>query len=93
MRYTPPSAEQLKAVKGKLGKTGAQMADLTGMKSSRRWREYTSDGTELGIPPANLFMLAALMCLPQKYVDLVLETMREYGAVIDLDSTGDSSQD
>ena len=84
MRYQSLTPAQLKATQEKLGKTGAQMADLTGMKSSRRWREYTEQGTKLRIPPANLFMLAALMCLPQKYVELVLATMREYGADIDL---------
>jgi hypothetical protein len=88
MRYKSLPPENLKAVQEKLGKTGAQMADLTGLKSSRRWREYTSEGTELRIPPANLFMLAALMCLPQKYVELVLATMREYGADIDLSASG-----
>lgn len=89
MRYESLQSEQLKAVQEKLGKTGAQMADLTGMKSSRRWREYTSEGTKLRIPPANLFMLAALMCLPQKYIDLVIETMRSYGAAIDLSADGE----
>ena len=92
MLYRSPSAAQLKAVKDRLKKSGAQMASMSGLKSSRRWREHTDENKPLGLPPANLFMLSALMCLPPKYIELVLATMRETGAVIDLDADSDSQE-
>ncbi|WP_167440520.1 XRE family transcriptional regulator [Paraburkholderia fungorum] len=90
MLFRPPSVAQMKQWKERLGYSGTQMARILGLKSSRRWREYADENKPQGIPPANLFMGAALVTLPQADIDRVIATMREVGAVIDLDGTSDS---
>ncbi|MBB5467239.1 MULTISPECIES: XRE family transcriptional regulator [unclassified Paraburkholderia] len=84
MLYEPPSVAQLKQWKEKLGFSGAQMANILGLKSARRWREYAEEAKQQGIPPANLFMACALVALSPAQVDHVLTLMREVGATIDL---------
>lgn len=75
------------------------MANILGLKTSRRWRDYADENKPQGIPPANLFMGAAMVTLPSEEIERVLETMREIGAVIDLnanpvspESTGEQEQ-
>ncbi|WP_432734699.1 XRE family transcriptional regulator [Ralstonia solanacearum] len=91
MLYRPPTVAQMKRWKDHLQLSGAQMARILGLKSARRWRDYADENKPQGIPPANLFMAAALMTLPQGEIDRVLTTMREVGAIVDLDASPDSS--
>ncbi|WP_144156571.1 XRE family transcriptional regulator [Paraburkholderia sp. BCC1885] len=90
MLFRPPTVAQLKQWKASLGYSGARMAQILGMKTSRRWRDYADENKPQGIPPANLFMGAALVILPASEIELVLEKMREIGATIDLDAESDS---
>lgn len=90
MLFRPPTVVQMKQWKEKLGFSGAQMAQILGLKSARRWRDYADENEPQGIPPANLFMAAALVTLPQREIDRVLATMRDVGAAIDLDASADS---
>ncbi|WP_429329157.1 hypothetical protein [Paraburkholderia atlantica] len=76
----------MKLWKERLNYSGAQMARILGLKSSRRWRELVDENKPQGIAPANLFMGVALATLPQKEINRVLEEMRAIGAVIDLDA-------
>ncbi|WP_296661914.1 XRE family transcriptional regulator [Paraburkholderia sp.] len=76
----------MKQWKEKLGYYGTQMVQILGLKSARRWRDYADENKLQGIPPANLFMASAVVTLPQERIDSVLETMREIGALIDLDT-------
>lgn len=92
MLYQPPTVAQLKEWRTRLGYTGTQMANILGLKTSRRWRDYADENKPQGIPPANLFMAAAFVTLSAKEIARVLDVMREVGAVIDPDSTGDGSQ-
>ncbi|MBR8188627.1 XRE family transcriptional regulator [Burkholderia vietnamiensis] len=80
----------MKQWKDRLGYSGTQMARILGLKSARRWRDYADENKPQGIPPANLFMAAALVTLPQREIDRVLATMRDVGAAIDLDASADS---
>lgn len=89
MLFRPPTVTQLKTWKEKLGYSGTQMARILGLKSARRWRDYADENKPQGIPPANLFMASALVTLPQEQIDRVLATMREVGALIDLDAESD----
>ncbi|KML48105.1 hypothetical protein VL15_30535 [Burkholderia cepacia] len=90
MLFRSPTVAQMKQWKEKLGYSGTQMARALGLKSARRWRDYADENKPQGIPPANLFMAAALVTLPQQEIDRVLATMRDVGAVIDLDAPADS---
>lgn len=93
MLFRSPSVAQMKNWKERLNYTGTQMANILGLKTSRRWRELVDENKPQGVAPANLFMGAALVTLPQKEIDRVLDAMREIGAVIDLAGESESSQD
>ncbi len=90
MLFRSPSVAQMKQWKERLQFSGAQMARILGLKSARRWRDYADENKPQGIPPANLFMAAALVTLTQAEIDRVLDTMRQVGAVIDLDAPAES---
>lgn len=92
MFFRSPSVTQLKQWKEKLGFSGAKMANILGLKTSRRWRDYADENKPQGIPPANLFMGAAMVTLPSEDIERVLAVMREIGATIDLNATPDSSE-
>jgi len=90
MLYRSPTVVQMKKWKDQLGYSGTQMARILGLKSSRRWRDYADENKPQGMPPANLFMGAAMAVLPQNEIELVLAEMRRIGAVIDMDADSDS---
>lgn len=90
MLFRPPTVAQMKQWKEKLQFSGTQMARILGLKSARRWRDYADENKPQGIPPANLFMAAALVTLPQSEIERVLHTMREVGATIDLERDGET---
>lgn len=93
MLYRSPPVARMKQWKEKLQFSGVQMARILGLKSARRWRDYADENKPQGIPPANLFMAAALTTLPQAEIDRVLAVMRDVGAVIDLDAHADPASD
>ena len=80
----------MKDWKERLHYSGTQMARITGLKSSRRWREYVDENKPQGMPLANLFMGAAMTVLPQSALALVFDEMRQIGAVIDPDADSGS---
>ncbi|WP_431068215.1 XRE family transcriptional regulator [Ralstonia holmesii] len=90
MLFRSPTVAQMKQWKEKLQFSGAQMAQILGLKTARRWRDYADENKPQGIPPANLFMGAALVTLSQDEIDRVLDTMREVGATIDLAADGET---
>lgn len=90
MLYHAPKVAQMKQWKERLRFSGTQMARITGLKTSRRWRDYVDENKPQGMPPANLFMGAAMSVLPEKQIVLVLDEMRRIGATIDLDAPADS---
>ncbi|WP_454825411.1 XRE family transcriptional regulator [Paraburkholderia xenovorans] len=88
MLYRSPTAAQMKNWKERLQFSGTQMARILGLKTSRRWREYAEETNPAAprIPPANLFMGAAMTVLPPADIERVLREMRRIGAFIDLDA-------
>lgn len=92
MLFRSPTVAQMKQWKARLGFSGMKMANILGLKTSRRWRDYADENKPNGIPPANLFMGAALVTLPRKEIERVLAAMREIGATIDLDAESDSPE-
>jgi hypothetical protein len=97
MHYEPPSAEQIEALKKELGMDGNQIADLFGVADRRAFRRYTSkspiEKNRREISAYMLFFAMARLELDKETTDRILDRMRKVGAVIDLASTGDSSQD
>lgn len=89
MLFRSPTVTQMKQWKEKLQFSGTQMAKILGLKSARRWRDYADENKPQGIPPANLFMAAAMVTLSQDEIDRVLNTMREVGATISLAEDGE----
>lgn len=80
--YTPPTPEDLEALKESLGYTGNQMADLAGVASNSQWRKYTGGITPRAMSPHILFFMAAQLALSNDELERVLEKMREIGATI-----------
>lgn len=80
--YTPPSPENLEALKVSLGYTGNQMADLAGVSSNSQWRKYTGGESPRTMSPHILFFIAAQLSLSDKELDSVLKKMQEIGATI-----------
>lgn len=78
--YTPPTAEDLEALKERLGYTGNQMADLAGVASNSQWRKYTGGVAPRAMSPHILFFMAAQLALKSEELDSVLKKMREIGA-------------
>lgn len=97
MRYTAPTPEDIESLKKELGMDGNQMADLFAVADRRAFRRYTSrstiDKNRREISAYMLFFAMARLELDQETLDRILARMRKAGAAIDLDSTGDSSQD
>ncbi|MFM0270085.1 hypothetical protein PQQ59_05840 [Paraburkholderia aspalathi] len=86
MYYRSATVPQMKEWKDRLRYSGTQMARITGLKSSRRWREYADENKPQGMPLANLFMGAAMTVLPEAQIELVFDEMRRIGATVDPDA-------
>ncbi|CAG9214241.1 hypothetical protein PSP6_320185 [Paraburkholderia tropica] len=54
----------IKLWKETVGYSSIQMAQILGLKSPHRWRDYTDENKPKGVPPANLLMLSAIVTLP-----------------------------
>lgn len=80
--YTPPSPENLTALKECLGFTGNQMADLAGVASNSQWRKYTAGEAPRAISPHILFYIAAQLVLKPDELNSILNKMKEIGAEI-----------
>lgn len=83
IRYSPPTPEQLRALKERLGYTGDQMASLFGLAGNNQWRKYTG-GVEPR--PMSLPMLFLAMALLDRTatVEQVFEMCRQVGATIEI---------
>jgi hypothetical protein len=79
--YEPPLADDLQALKVRLGYTGKQMAALS-LVGEQHWRKYTGGADPKVMPQANLFHLAAQLVLDPDDVARVHAKMREIGATL-----------
>ncbi|MGF7191992.1 hypothetical protein JOE11_005065 [Robbsia andropogonis] len=84
IKYSPPTPENLRALKERLDFTGEQMAQMFGLAGNNQWRKYTGGADPR---PMSLPMLFLAMALPDRTatVDQVLDKCRAVGATIDLD--------
>jgi hypothetical protein len=92
IKYTPPSASDMKALKEGLAKSSTEMAELFGVTSGAQWRKYmaadSANRRDMGMHM--LFFAMARLKLSPKEIETVLAAMREAGATIDLDAEPDS---
>lgn len=80
--YTPPTPEELEALKEGLGYTGNEMADLAGVASNSQWRKYTGGVAPRAMSPHILFFMAAQLVLNEDELERVLNKMSEIGAEV-----------
>lgn len=78
--YTPPTPEDLEALKEQLGYTGNQMADLAGVASNSQWRKYTGGVAPRAMSPHILFFIAAQLALNENEIEKILIKMQALGA-------------
>lgn len=83
--YSPPSPEDLAALKSELGYTSVQMADLVGVAGGNQWRKYTGGASPRELGPHYLFFLAARLELSDSEFGRVLDKMRALGGQFDFD--------
>ncbi|WP_429497435.1 XRE family transcriptional regulator [Robbsia andropogonis] len=84
IKYSPPTPENLRALKERLDFTGDQMAQMFGLAGNNQWRKYTGGAAPR---PMSLPMLFLAMALPDRTatVDQVLDKCRAVGATIEMD--------
>ncbi|WP_429497991.1 XRE family transcriptional regulator [Robbsia andropogonis] len=87
IKYTPPTPDNLSALKNSLGMTGKQMADLAWLAGDQHWRKYTNPNPDNGRPMGAqmLFTMVAQLELDETTLNRILDRMRAVGATIDLD--------
>lgn len=88
IRYVPPTPENLRELKNRLGYTGEQMADLFGLAGNNQWRKYTGGQEPRPMSLPMLFLAGALLNRTAT-VDQVFDWCRSVGATIDLESAGE----
>ncbi|MFL9930879.1 XRE family transcriptional regulator [Paraburkholderia sp. RL18-103-BIB-C] len=87
IKYTPPSPEDLAALKNTLGLTGKQMAELAWLAGDQHWRKYTNPNPDNArqMSAQMLFTMMAQLELDAETIERVLARMRAVGATIELD--------
>ncbi|WCM21346.1 XRE family transcriptional regulator [Paraburkholderia bryophila] len=88
IHYTPPTPENLRALKSELGYTGDQMASLFGLAGNNQWRKYTGGQEPRPMSLPMLFLAGALLNRTAT-VDRVFDWCRSVGATIDLVPDGE----
>ncbi|AOJ67233.1 hypothetical protein WJ32_29095 [Burkholderia ubonensis] len=82
MRYSPPSAADLRKLKDSLDKTSEEMAELFALAGGQQWRKYTGGESPRVMGEDRLFYAAARLALTDDEIQRVYSKMREIGADI-----------
>lgn len=84
IRYEPPTSQDLRSLKDRLGYSGKQMADLFGLASSQQWHKYCggNEPREMSLP---MLFLAMALLNRSATVEQVFELCRQVGAKIEED--------
>lgn len=82
IRYVPPTPQNLRDLKDRLGYTGDQMAVMFGLAGNNQWRKYTSGESPRPMSLPMLFLAGALLQPSKRVVDIFV-WCREVGAKID----------
>lgn len=80
MRYSPPSAADLRKLKDSLDKTSEEMAELFALAGGQQWRKYTGGESPRVMGEDRLFYAAARLALSDDELQRVYNKMREIGA-------------
>lgn len=83
MKYTPPTPEDLKALRDSLGLTQGQMADFVQVAGGQQWRKYTGGEKPRKMNLHMLFYIAAKLELSEEELDRIYKRMVDIGAVIE----------
>lgn len=75
--YTPPTPEDLKELRDKLGLTQAQMAKFVGLAGDWQWRKYTGGKSPRNMSMHMLFYISAKLVLDDKQIRKITEKMEE----------------
>lgn len=89
MNYTPPSTQDLAALKHSLNLTGAQMAELFGLAGDQQWRKYTGGQQPRPMGMQMLFYAMARLELDEAAIARVFDRMRQTGARVDQEPGGE----
>lgn len=81
--YSPPTSEDLQALKDELGYSGSQMAELAGVSGNSQWRKYTGKTSQRDISLHILFYMAAQLALTEDELLRVIKKMQDIGATTD----------
>lgn len=90
IRYVPPTPQNLRDLKDRLGYTGDQMAAMFGLAGNNQWRKYTSGHAPRPMSLPMLFLALALRNRTATVEEVFEICRRETGAVIDLDTASSS---
>jgi transcriptional regulator with XRE-family HTH domain len=84
IRYEPPTSQDLRSLKDRLGYSGKQMADLFGLASSQQWHKYCggNEPREMSLP---MLFLAMALLNRSATVEQVFDLCRQVGAKIEED--------
>ena len=82
MKYTPPTAEQMRELKESAAATAKKMAERTCV-TEQHWRKFTASTVPRGIPYEKLFHFAALELLSEDQIHSIHQFMVRIGAVIE----------
>lgn len=83
MHYTPPTPQDLQALKNELGLTGQQMAELAAVAGGQQWRKYTGGESPRDMGLHILFFMAARLVLSDSELESVRAKMIEIGADVE----------
>lgn len=82
IEYTPPTTDDLRELKERLGLTGEQMAALASVAGGQQWRKYTGGAEPRAVGLHMLFFMAARLVLRPSELQRVVDEMRSIGASV-----------
>ncbi|MCU7850057.1 MAG: XRE family transcriptional regulator [Candidatus Thiodiazotropha sp. (ex Lucinoma kastoroae)] len=85
MKYTPPTPENLRAIRDDLGLTQSSMADFVNVAGGQQWRKYTGGQSPRHMSFHMLFFLAARLSMNDSNLNKVYKKMIDLGATIERD--------
>lgn len=83
MIYTPPTTEDLQALRDELGLTQSQMAEYVGVAGGQQWRKYTGGAHPRHMSFHMLFYVASRDVLDESTRDAIIKRMTELGATFE----------
>lgn len=83
IKYTPPTTQDLAALRERLGLKQREMAELFWLGGDHQWRKYTGGHTPRELNPHMAFVAAARLTLSPEEFARVVDKMAEFGAHVE----------